>query len=377
MSLMHHALDRPATPGQTNGNGYNPLQRNAGRSAMVWWVITGLALLITLALLAWPRWRPAAEPPIPALVQPQPTEVSLPTPAVTNTVAVAPVASEPESATEEPALETSPAAMDRPEPTAPPEKQFQAPAPSEPEPSASPQASPEQQVSPEQPAVAETREQPRQPDVEQAIAEAQQPVAEPTAPSPAEALPAPADTPNNATVTQADANRSTEAVAAADTQSSSSVATAVPQHDTARQAVQSAIGRGDLTQAQQLLQSWINREPRLEEPRIWLAKVYLSRGARQEAEALLVGLESTEALGLRGLVLEQTERYADAARIFEALTRKEARNPQWWLHWAINMENSGRLAEARLLYQTYLEQFSSHNARLTAFATERYRALAG
>lgn len=376
MSLMHQALDRPATPGQTKGNGYNPLQRNAGRSAMVWWVITGLALLIALALLAWPRWRPAAEAPIPVLVQPQPTEVSLPTPAVTNTVAVATVASEPESATEKPAPETSPAAMDRPEPTAPPEKQFQAPASSEPEPSASPQASPEQQVSPAQPAVAETREQPRQPDAEQPLAEAQQLVAEPPAPSPAEALPAPADTPNNAPVTGADANRSTEAVAA-DTRSSSSVATAVPQHDAARRAVQSAIGRGDLSQAQQLLQSWINREPRLEEPRIWLAKVYLSRGARQEAEALLVGLESTEALGLRGLVLEQTERYADAARIFEALTRKEASNPQWWLHWAINMENSGRLAEARLLYQTYLEQFSSHNARLTAFATERYRALAG
>lgn len=115
----------------------------------------------------------------------------------------------------------------------------------------------------------------------------------------------------------------------------------------------------------------------MEEPRIWLAKLYLNQGDADQAEALLIGLQSNEALGLRGLILEQSGRYADAARVFEALTREEASNPQWWLHWAINLENSGRLAEARLLYQTYLEQFSAHNARLTAFATERYRALAG
>ena len=105
--------------------------------------------------------------------------------------------------------------------------------------------------------------------------------------------------------------------------------------------------------------------------------MYLNQGDFDEAETLLIGLHSHEALGLRGLILEQTGRYADAARVFEALSRDETRNPQWWLHWAINLENSGRLAEARLLYQTYLEQFSSHNARLTAFATERYQALAG
>ncbi|MEX0623475.1 MAG: tetratricopeptide repeat protein [Saccharospirillum sp.] len=140
--------------------------------------------------------------------------------------------------------------------------------------------------------------------------------------------------------------------------------------------MQAAIGQGNLAQAQRLLQSWIEREPRLDEPRIWLAKVYLSRGAMEDAETLLIGLQSTEALGLRGLVLEKTERYADAARVFEALARQEASSPQWWLHWAINLENSGRLTEARLLYQTYLEQFFSHNERLTAFATERYRALA-
>lgn len=360
MSLMHQALDRPATPGQARRNGYNPLHRKAPRSGMFWWIITGLALLTALVLLAWPRWRPEVESPVTALVQAPPAVASLATPAAANTVAVTADRSGPELAVVKPAPVTGTSEADRPEPAAPPENQPQVLAPPGPEPEALTRASPEQ------PAPTEPREQTRQPD-------AQRPVAEPSTPT--EALPAPADNPNNARGTPADANPSN--AAAPDTRSSSSVATAVPQHDAARRAVQSAIGQGDLTQAQQLLQSWINREPALEEPRIWLAKVYLSRGARQEAEALLVGLESTEALGLRGLVLEQTERYADAARIFEALTRKEASNPKWWLHWAINLENSGRLAEARLLYQTYLEQFSSHNERLTAFATERYRALAG
>ncbi|MEP4545942.1 MAG: tetratricopeptide repeat protein, partial [Saccharospirillum sp.] len=197
------------------------------------------------------------------------------------------------------------------------------------------------------------------------------PTARPPAPAKIEALPESADTLTDPVAT---AQARPEATAA---QSSSSVATAVAQHASARQAVQTAIGQGDLEQAQQRLRAWINREPQLEEPRIWLAKLYLNQGDADQAETLLIGLQSSEAVGLRGLILEQGGRYADAARVFEALTREEASNPQWWLHWAINLENGGRLAEARLLYQTYLEQFSAHNARLTAFATERYRELAG
>ncbi|MEX1214620.1 tetratricopeptide repeat protein [Saccharospirillum sp.] len=341
---MHQALDRPAAPGQASRSGYNPLRRNAPHSPMLWWSITGVALLVTLALLAWPTWRPATEPLIPARVQARPAAVSLPPQLAANTV---------------------------PAPTSEPEQAATM---------ATPVASPPQEISEtnqtQAASAAENRNQAKQPETVPVVPEPQGPGSEPPPPALADALPVPADNPPNAaTEPVGEASRSAASTTRPAARSSS-VATAVPQHDAVRQAVQAAIGQGNLAQAQRLLQSWIEREPRLDEPRIWLAKVYLSRGAMEDAETLLIGLQSTEALGLRGLVLEKTERYADAARVFEALARQEASSPQWWLHWAINLENSGRLTEARLLYQTYLEQFFSHNERLTAFATERYRALA-
>lgn len=373
MSLMHQALDQSAAPGQSRRSGYNPLQRSTERTGVFWWILALVALLMALAVLAWPHWRspPALLPPIQA--QAAPVEKSLAAPANTPMLAAA----EPVQLT----TTTSPAATNQ-------QPANQVP---EPQPAPEPEPEPEPAEADSAPALATTNADSPQvtPAVPATAAEPEATISQPTpepmavdppaapppapAPTPAkiEALPESADTPTDSAASDQARPKATAA------QLSSSVATAVPQHASARQAVKTAIGQGDLEQAQQRLRAWINREPQLEEPRIWLAKLYLNQGDADQAEALLIGLQSNEALGLRGLILEQSGRYADAARVFEALTREEASNPQWWLHWAINLENGGRLAEARLLYQTYLEQFSAHNARLTAFATERYRALAG
>ena len=341
MSLMHQALDQSAAPGQSRRSGYNPLQRSTKRAGVFWWIITLVALLMALVVLAWPHWRstPGLLPPAPA--QAAPSEESLAAPANTPMLAAA----EPVQTTTmaSPAASNQQSADQTPEPQPAPEP---AEADSAPAPATTNADSP--RVTPAVPATVEEPEATVSQPTPGPMA-VDPPAARPPSPAPTpaktEALPEPADTPTDPAGTARARPGATTA------QSGSSVATAVPQHASARQAVQTAIGQGNLEQAQQRLRAWINREPQLEEPR--------------------------EALGLRGLILEQSGRYADAARVFEALTREEASNPQWWLHWAINLENSGRLAEARLLYQTYLEQFSAHNARLTAFATERYRALAG
>ncbi|MEX2321348.1 MAG: hypothetical protein WD668_08325, partial [Saccharospirillum sp.] len=89
------------------------------------------------------------------------------------------------------------------------------------------------------------------------------PGSEPPPPALADALPVPADNPPNAaTEPVGEASRSAASTTRPAARSSS-VATAVPQHDAVRQAVQAAIGQGNLAQAQRLLQSWIEREPRL------------------------------------------------------------------------------------------------------------------
>lgn len=351
MSLMHQALDQPAASGQSRRSGYNPLQRSTERTGAFWWIIALVALLMALAVLAWPHWRstPASLP----LAQAAQGEESL---AAAEPMQIATTAI-PEATYQQPADKVS---------------ELQ-PAP-EPAPADADKAPALPSTNRETPAVPATAAEPEavvsQPTPEQVAVAPPVPAPAP-APARVEAIPNPADNPPNSVAAAQDSPEATP------TQANSSVASAAPKHAGERQAVQTAIGQGNLEQAQQRLRAWINREPQLEEPRIWLAKLYLNLADADQAEALLIGLQSNEALGLRGLILEQSGRYADAARVFEALTREEASNPQWWLHWAINLENSGRLAEARLLYQTYLEQFSAHNARLTAFATERYRALAG
>lgn len=362
MSLMHQALDQSAAPGQSRRSGYNPLQRRSERTGAFWWIVALVALLMALALLAWPHWRPipAILPPVQA--QAAPVEESQTAPAETPGLAAA----EPAPGPVQPTSMASTAGTNQQ-----PVNLVPVPAPESANADPTPDLPPHTD-SPREAAVVATPANPEavvsQPTPE-AVALA--PPAPTSTPARIEALPEPADTPADPAVIERASPQTTTA------RSGSSVTAAVAQHASARQAVQTAIGQGDLDQAQQRLRTWINREPQLEEPRIWLAKLHLNQGGADQAEALLIGLQSNEALGLRGLILEQSGRYTDASRVFEALTRDEASNPQWWLHWAINLENSGRRAEARLLYQTYLEQFSAHNARLTAFATERYRALAG
>ncbi|WP_028669212.1 tetratricopeptide repeat protein [Saccharospirillum impatiens] len=359
MSLMHQALDRPAAQSQRRTSGYNPLKRPGHQSQSAWWIIAAAAMLVALAVLAWSQWRPATNPILPAIAQAAPiaaTALAEPS-ATTNPGDTLPAEPGPTATPISPvATDTAiatPVLPEKPEPL-----------PAETSITEAPVATAELRGE-----AIETSNTANRSTPEHITPVPVEPAREPSIPDSAEELPARADNPPETTpvVTRVVAERP----------SVSSVASAAPQHAAKRQAIQTAIARGDLALAQQHLQSWITREPQLEEPRIWLAKVTLSQGGAEQAESLLIGLQSNEALGLRGLILEKTGRYSDAARVFEALTREEAGNPQWWLHWAINLENSGRLAEARLLYQTYLEQFSGHNARLTAFATERYRALAG
>jgi thioredoxin-like negative regulator of GroEL len=392
---MHQALDRSAKPETASQSGFNPLQRTTRSTGKRWWIITAAALLASAFVLILPHIQFTSEPVTPEGSGAQMTgeasltrdtkplqsssttdETVIDTPhETTEVVSLLPVvdtmellveATESFVETKESPVKTneeanrSPVAasavsasfsadQDPPEPVTSVESRLE----SEPLPVVNPSTAESTESMPAYPkaATVNTRQEP--------------------APNETGALTTAADKPSRVE------SQSRISPAPAAEAPVSSVARAVPRHTEARQAVQDAISRNNMARAQVLLAAWIEREPTLEEPRLWLAKINLGNGRQRDAEALLIGLQSPEALALRGLILEQTERFADAARLFETLTRNDSGNPQWWLHWAINLENSGRMEEARLLYQTYLQQFSSHNARLTAFASDRYRALTG
>ncbi|TXR54305.1 hypothetical protein [Reinekea thalattae] len=142
--------------------------------------------------------------------------------------------------------------------------------------------------------------------------------------------------------------------------------------------VSQALQAQDLNEAEQQLKLWIGAQPDAAEPRLMLARIYISREHHLAAEPLLANLQGQiEADALLGLIYEKTQRHALAADTFKQLYRKQPSNHKWLLFWAINSENSNQLEIAKRLYQTYISQFSQVDSALTGFAQRRLSALGG
>ncbi|MFG1497631.1 hypothetical protein ABMA57_13440 [Saccharospirillum sp. HFRX-1] len=139
--------------------------------------------------------------------------------------------------------------------------------------------------------------------------------------------------------------------------------------------VQQALSNDDLAGAEMALRRWISEQPGAAQPRLWLAKLLLAEDRLDAIGALLEGQTGIEARGLLAVWHEKAGRPDRAVVLFEQLAREQPRHGAWQLHWAINAENSGQLAQARLLYQTYLHKFAADNPSLTAFADQRIRSL--
>lgn len=353
MSLIHRALDQPELPPGSQASGYNPLGRPPPATNRLWWWITAVAVVASLAVLGL-RWLEPRVPELPFGTAADPEPVA---PAESGTSPSVPAASGPATEAARPIPTLEPDRETRPETPA----LADAPAPSEPEPARQPEP---------------TGDAPPQTEPDPAPAPAADDPPEATATQPADSeattTPAPRDS-----SPEPGAPPPAEPAARTAGPETGSVRIAGAQRQDRQRAVEAALDSDQVERAETLLRDWIRQSPDESLPRLWLAKIYLSNQRYTAADALLEGETDVEALGLRGLVLEKTARYNEAVRIYEHLTRREPDNPRWWLHWAINQENSGQLAQARDLYQTYLEQFSAYNTRLTAFARQRYQALEG
>ena len=144
-----------------------------------------------------------------------------------------------------------------------------------------------------------------------------------------------------------------------------------------QQQIEQHISNGEIEKAELILKQWISTQPRDATPRIWLAKIYVNNGFYQAAEPLVSDIKHPEAQGLLGIIYERTARPAQASNVFEALYRSAPEEGKWLLFWAINTENSGQLAKSTALYQNYIQVFSDDDVNLTAFASQRLKAIRG
>lgn len=144
-----------------------------------------------------------------------------------------------------------------------------------------------------------------------------------------------------------------------------------------QQEIERHISKGEIEQAELILKQWISTQPRDATPRIWLAKIYVNNGFYQAAEPLISDIQHPEAQGLLGIIYERTSRPALASNVFESLYRSSPEQGKWLLFWAINSENSGQLAKSSALYQNYIQVFSDDDVNLTAFASQRLKAIRG
>lgn len=321
MSRIHQALTRTA-PTANSTSRFNPLRRsNPAGPNRLWWLVAALALVLT-TLVIWAPW--------------QGTKPTLPAEAVSTLAQSAP----------QPSNEAPPVSTPTP-----------APQPTAATPAAV--ATPAKAIAP---ASGRDAEEPN-----------------PAAPAQTPATPLvdePPPTPSAATASNTEA-------AAAPTQTATAAAASVePRADTRIQldtdhqdAVQRALSNGDLAAAEMTLRRWIGEQPDADQPRLWLAKLLLAQDRLDAIGALLDGQTSSAARALLAVWHEKAGRPAQAVVLFEQLAREQPRHSAWQLHWAINAENSGQLALARLLYQTYLDRFAADNPSLTAFADQRIRSL--
>lgn len=311
MSLIHQALTRPL-PALSRASRYNPLHRRAPTHAgLQWWALALIAVALSGVLL-WAPWQ-------------------------TQTVAAQPVA----NVIVDAAIHET-ANNETPQPP-PPMAETISPTPAE----------------------------PPTPSSEVALAQNSAQATPPPAPRSTTQTSAP---PEPVSAASASPKPTLERVQS-QSQPEPAETTLVSVNNRRQDRVQAALEVGNMAQAEAELRQWITASPNAEQPRLWLAKLLLSQARFDAVGAVLAGQSSFEARGLLALWHERAGRPAMAVELFEQLARAQPRQGQWQLHWAINAENSGQLALARLLYHTYLTQFEADNPALTAFANERVRSL--
>lgn len=355
MSAIHQALSDTSQRNSGARSGFNPLQTNpTGRSQRAWWWLS-LVLVVAIAMVAGLRnWSGSLSEPG--------TEFQL------KEVVTRQMTTE----------RSSPPASQTPEPiqpeiaVAPPEPIIEHNA-EQPHNEATWNENNQSDVSVATPTLAENNPPPtpqnQSPEMQQSA-----PVREDEAQPELESAPHTGpEQPARATNTEA-APASPSAIETAVQSNRDMVTPSVP---TFESRVQTAIADQDLPRAKQWLQQWISEEPELDVPRVWLARIFLAEDRLAQAQGLLQGQSSIEARALIGLVHERNGEYPQAAALYERLAREDPGNEQWWLRWAINLENSGQLAQARNLYQTYLQVFPGQDSSLTRFAQQRYQSLEG
>ncbi|WP_108126054.1 tetratricopeptide repeat protein [Saccharospirillum mangrovi] len=324
MSRIHQALTRPL-PAPRAASGFNPLSDTKRAHGQYWWLVAVVALALAVILL-WAPWQHRVTPE-PPLTPPPDTAVLPVLPALPESLS----SLVPELQASLQTLQAEPS-------------DTLALLPSR-------RAIPATVMMPEQPPVP-TATEPKPTPVKTTVSQP---------PPPAETAP---ETPIEPPIAPPQPTLNSEP---------NTTVTRI--EDRWQDQVQAALADNQLALAEQSLRAWIAEAPEAAQPRVWLAKLLLSQDRLDAIGALLEGQNSVEAQGLLALWHEKAGRPEQAAVLFEQLTRAQPTHGAWQLHWAINAENSGQVAQAVRLYHNYLNRFAADNPRLTAFANNRVRSL--
>lgn len=141
--------------------------------------------------------------------------------------------------------------------------------------------------------------------------------------------------------------------------------------------VETHIANGDIERAESVLKQWISASPNDDAPRIWLARIYISNNLYRPAETLINEVNSNEALALKGVIYEKTQRFMLAAEQFSELFNREPDSGRWLIMWAVNTENSGQQSRAIGMYKAFIDNFNYEDPQLVRFAQQRLQTLGG
>lgn len=137
-----------------------------------------------------------------------------------------------------------------------------------------------------------------------------------------------------------------------------------------------AFEAGDGEAAAELLRTGLRLEPAQPALAMLLAQVLVAQHRLDEALHALDahGLHDADAEGLRGGILAQSGRHAEALRAYEAAARMQPGNPKWWFGLGVTLESMGQPGTARQAYQRALA-IGLPSDQLVQYAEQRLRSL--
>lgn len=136
-------------------------------------------------------------------------------------------------------------------------------------------------------------------------------------------------------------------------------------------------GREELSNAINILSQGINLDSQDKEMRVMKARIYLSKGAMEQAYSTLKPLhyvDDVEYQSLLAQLAQELQQHPETVAAYFKLTQLQPHIGRWWLGLAAAYDSSSHFDEAKLAYKTALDK-SNLSISSAKFAHQRIQAL--